>query len=208
MYDPRYNQDGENEPVVLPPAFGLRQVAKELYTGDDDVSYWNRYVAVTQMHGHGSFVDSRIGVNVQNPPDLVSDKLPALRDYQFSLSTPAPKAGSFDVAASERGSEVFNGAGQCSTCHTGSTYTDINAGVLHTPAAVGQDAAYAERSVTKRYRTTPLRGLWNPPQLDGPYFHDGGAATLEEVVDHYDDLRNLSLSAQQKSDLVNFLKTL
>jgi cytochrome c peroxidase len=58
------------------------------------------------------------------------------------------------------------------------------------------------------YRTTPLRGLWNPPQLDGPYFHDGSAPTLADVVDHYVALFGLTLNAQQKSDLVEFLKTL
>jgi cytochrome c peroxidase len=64
------------------------------------------------------------------------------------------------------------------------------------------------RTATKLYRTTPLRGLWNPPQLRGPYFHDGSAATLEQVVDHYAAVFHLSLSAQQKSDLVAYLKTL
>lgn len=205
-YDPRYNQDGQNLPVVLPPAFGLRQVRMELFTGDDTISYWNRYVAVTQMHGHGSFVDPRIDVNVQNPPDLVSSKLPALRAYQFSIDKPAPQAGSFDAAAAARGRAIF--AARCATCHQGTTFTDINNGTLHSPAETGQDGRYAERSVTKRYRTTPLRGLWNPPQLQGPYFHDGGAATLEDVVDHYNSVRNLNLTTQQKSDLVNFLKTL
>jgi mono/diheme cytochrome c family protein len=207
-YDPRFNQDGRNIPVVLPPAFGLREVTKEIYTGDDSISYWNRYVAVTQMHGHGSFVDQRIGVNVQNPPDLVTAKLPALRAYQFSLDKPGARAGTFDAVAAERGRAIFNGVGQCSTCHRGTTFTDVNNGTLHTPAETGQDAAYAQRSATKMYRTTPLRGLWNPPQLQGPYFHDGRAATLEAVVDHYNAIRNLNLTTAQKADLVNFLKTL
>jgi cytochrome c peroxidase len=70
------------------------------------------------------------------------------------------------------------------------------------------DAAYAARSVTKRYRTTPLRGLWHPPQLQGPYFHDGSAATLEAVVDHYNQVLGLDLSAQQRQDLVAYLKSL
>jgi cytochrome c peroxidase len=58
------------------------------------------------------------------------------------------------------------------------------------------------------YRTTPLRGLFHPPQLQGPYFHDGSAASLEAVVDHYVSVRNLSLTAQQKTDLVVYLKSL
>jgi cytochrome c553 len=208
MYDPRFNQDGLNIPVVLPPAFGLREVRRELYTGDDTVSYWNAYVAITQMHGHGTFTDARIGVNVQNPPDMVSSKLAALRAYQFSLDKPAPVAAEFDAAAAARGRTVFEGAGECSSCHAGATFTDITDGDLHTAAEVGQDPAYAQRSVTEMYRTTPLRGLWNPPQLRGPYFHDGSAATLEAVVEHYNTLRTLGLTAQQKSDLVHYLKSL
>jgi mono/diheme cytochrome c family protein len=196
-------------PVVIPPAFGLRHVATEIYTGDGPVSYWNAYVAITQMHGHGHFVDSRIGVDVNNsPPDLVSSKLAALREYQFSLAAPSPIAGSYDAAAARRGKAVFNGAARCSSCHVAGSLSDVNAGRLHPAAEVGQDAAYALRSATKQYRTTPLRGLWHPPQLKGPYFHDGNAATLEAAVDHYVGLFKLTLSDAQKRDLVEYLKTL
>lgn len=194
--------------MVLPPAFGLRHGAREIYTGDDDVSYWNAYVAITQMHGHGTFVEKRIGVSESNPPDMASSKLPALRAYQLSLETPDPIPGSFDAEAASRGHAVFNGVAKCSSCHRSSFYTGINAGVLHDPDEVGQDDAYALRSVTQLYRTTPLRGLWHPPQLTGPYFHDGSAATLEDVVDHYVTVLGLSLTAQQRSDLVEYLKTL
>jgi cytochrome c553 len=209
MYDPRFNQDGQNIPVVIPPAFGLRHVEREIYTGDDTLSYWNAYVAITQMHGHGHFVDPRIGVDVNNPPDLVSSRLGPLRIYQFSLETPAPLAGSFDASAARRWHALFEGVAGCARCHIGSTYTDVNAGLrLHTPAEAGQDPAYALRSATKLYRTTPLRGLWHPPQLRGPYFHDGNAATLEDVVEHYVQLFGLTLTEQQKADLVEYLKSL
>ena len=209
MYDPRFNIDGKNIPVVLPPAFGLRDVKREVYTGDDVVSYWNAYVAITQMHGHGHFADPRIGVDVDNtPPDLVSSKLAALREYQFSLDAPEPIAGTFDERAARRGRAVFNGVAKCATCHLAGSLSDVNAGRLHPAAEVGQDPAYAERSATKLYRTTPLRGLWHPPQLKGPYFHDGKAATLDDAVEHYVALFNLELSDRQKRDLVEYLKTL
>jgi len=207
-YDPRFNIDGKNIPVVLPPAFGLRNVAREIYTGDGPVSYWNAYVAITQMHGHGRFVDSRIGVSVNNPPDLVSSKLDALRAYQFSLTAPKALPGTFNPAAAERGRVVFNGAGRCASCHMGTVLTDVNIGRLHAAATVGQDPAYALRSATKLYRATPLRGLWHPPQLVGPYFHDGKAATLDAVVNHYVNALPLTLTPQQKADLVEYLKTL
>jgi mono/diheme cytochrome c family protein len=209
MYDPRFNIDGKNVPIVLPPAFGLRHVALETYTGDGPVSYWNAYVAITQMHGHGNFNDPRIGVSVNNtPPDLVSAKLPALRAYQLSLDAPRPVAGNFDADAARRGRAVFNGAARCASCHLGGALTDVNAGRLHSPESVGQDPTYALRTATKLYRTTPLRGLWHPPQLQGPYFHDGSAATLDEVVSHYEERFGFSLTERQRRDLVEYLKTL
>lgn len=83
-------------------------------------------------------------------------------------------------------------------------FTDINRGVLHAAAEVGQDPAYAARSVTGKYRTTPLRGLAQHP----PYFHDGSAATLLDVVEHYTSLFALNLTAAQQADLVAYLETL
>lgn len=54
------------------------------------------------------------------------------------------------------------------------------------------------------YRTTPLRALCQHP----PYFHDGRAATLMDVVNHYDELCALHLAEKQKEELVEYLKTL
>jgi mono/diheme cytochrome c family protein len=201
-YDPRFNLDGKNTPLVLPPAYGLAQVRNETFTAEGPISYWNAYVAITQMHGRGNFSDPRLGIEIRQMPDMVASKLAALRAYQHSLTTPPPPAGSFDAAAAARGRVVFNGS--CLRCHVGATNTDNNNGVLHAPSETGMDAEYAMRTANKRYRTTPLRGLWQHP----PYFHDGSAATLEAVVEHYDRGRNLNLTAQQKRDLVQFLKSL
>jgi mono/diheme cytochrome c family protein len=203
-YDPRFNIDGKNTPLVLPPAYGLMGVDKETFTADGPVSYWNAYVAVMQMHGQGTFVDPRLGINVVQSPDLVTPKLPALLAYQLSLRTPAPPAGSFDPAAAGRGRAVFVTAGRCAQCHTGPALTDVNKGILHDASETGMDPAYALRTATKRYRTTPLRGLWQ----HAPYFHDGSAATLADVVAHYDRVLALGLSAQQKHDLIEYLKSL
>jgi len=207
-YDPRFNIDGKNMPVVIPPAFGLRHVAKEIYTGDGPVSYWNAYVAITQMHGHGAFSDPRIGVHVNVTPDLVTPKLPALREYQFSLNAPAAIAGTFDAEAAHRGRALFMGAARCATCHLSGNLSDVNNGKLHSPDEVLQSAAYADRSATKLYRTTPLRGLWHAPQLKGPYFHDGSAATLAAAVEHEVKVAKVNLTEAQKHDLVEYLKTL
>jgi len=134
------------------------------------ISYWNAYVAVTQMGGQGNFADPRLGIDVKHAPDMVTSKLPALRAYQHSLPAPPPPAGSFDAAISARGRIVFDRT--CASCHIGGSGTDNNNGTLHPPADTGVDGAYAARTANKAYRTTPLRALWQ----HAPYFHDGSAA--------------------------------
>ena len=70
-YDPRHHAfDGTNIiplnspslPIVIPPIYGLKGVGFETFTGDGPISYWNSYVGVGQMGGHGSFSDPRIGL--------------------------------------------------------------------------------------------------------------------------------------------------
>jgi mono/diheme cytochrome c family protein len=201
-YDPRFNIDGQNTPLVLPPAYGLAEVENETYTAEGPISYWNAYVAVTQMHGQGNFSDERLGIHIERTPDLVTPALDALRAYQHTLAAPPPPPGSFDPAAAGRGEAVFTA--HCASCHVSGHLTDNNDGVLHAPEETGMDPRYAARTTTGAYRTTPLRGLWQHP----PYFHDGSAATLEAVVEHYDRVRGLNLTEAERRDLVEYLKTL
>ena len=218
-YDPRHHAfDGtqllslnrRSEPVVLPPIYGLLGVPFETYTGDGPISYWNSYVGVGQMGGKGVFNDSRIGLFITQTPDLVTPNLPALLEYQLSLLKPPPPPGSFDASAAARGETLFQNQARCATCHIPPLFTDVMSGpdpavpVLHDAAEVGTDRLYATRSATGKYRTTPLRALWQHP----PYFHDGSAATLMAVVNHYDKQLKLRLTAAQKADLVEFLKSL
>jgi mono/diheme cytochrome c family protein len=217
-YDPRDHAfDGKNIiplnsptlPVVIPPAWGLQLVEFETNTADGSVSYWNNYVAVSQMGGQGSLSDPRIGLMIVQKPDLVTPKLAALRDYQLGLPAPPPPAGSFDAASAVRGERLFHGKAQCGTCHIPPAYTDVSTGpappLLHAPSETGMEPVYASRSATKvGYRTAPLRGIWQHP----PYFHDGSAADLLAVVNHYDAYLSLHLSAAQIADLVEFLKSL
>ena len=218
-YDPRHHAfngttivplNSPSIPIVIPPIYGLKGVGFETFTGDGPISYWNSYVGVGQMGGRGNFSDPRIGLFIRQTPDLVTPKLTALLDYQLHLRTPKAPARSFDGRAAARGKVLFRNQARCSTCHRGPTFTDVLSGpdprvpFLHNPAEVGMDGAYAARSATKQYRTTPLRGLLQHP----PYFHDGSAPDLLAVVAHYDRLFGLNLSAAQKADLVEYLKSL
>lgn len=210
-YDPRFNFDHLNGPQVIPPAYGLAGIHSVTSTGDgEDLAYWNRYVGVTQMGGHGSFTEPRTGVSVVNGnDDLISAVLPALQAYQLSIPAPPPPDGSFDVAKAARGEALFMGVARCSTCHSGPEFTDANTR-LHSPDEVASEPepdgvpSYASRTATKMYRTAPLKGIWQHP----PYFHNGTAATLEEVVLAYNTKLALGLGADEMDDLVEYLKSL
>ena len=182
------------------------------------MSHWNAYVAVTQMHGKGTFFDprlknksqfpvaARMGFdNVRNTPDLVSSKLAALHFYQLAIPAPRPPAGSFDEAAAGRGEAVFNGAAKCATCHVPPLFTEPGWS-MHAAKEIGIDDFQSDRSPDKMYRTTPLRGLFT--RMKGGFYHDGRFPTLDAVVNHYDSHFNLRLTAPQKRELVEYLKSL
>ena len=77
---------------------------------------------------------------------------------------------------------------------------------MHTAAEIGIDDFQAKRSPDERYRTTPLKGLWTHQK--GGFYHDGRFATLGAVVDHYDTVFGLTLSPAEKTQLVEYLKSL
>ena len=218
-YDPRHHAfDGMNLiplhspslPVVIPPIYGLRGVGFETYTGDGPIWYWNSYVGVGQMGGRGTFIDPRIGLVIRQTPDRVTPKLDELLAYQLSLEAPEPPRGSFNRFAAFRGRRLFRNEAGCASCHQGPTFTDVLNGpsrrrpLLHDPNEIGTEPEYAARSATGRYRTTPLRALWQ----HAPYFHDGSAPDLPAVVEHYDQRFGLNLTPEQKADLVEYLKSL
>jgi mono/diheme cytochrome c family protein len=204
--------------TLIPPAFGLAGVNLHTWTGSGSVPYWNAYVAVTQQHGSGVFFDARLGnadqypvsaksgsFNTRGTPDLVTSKLAALHFYQLAIPAPTPPKGSFDKAAAARGEEVFNGRGQCATCHVPPLFTEPGHN-LHTPAEMGIDSFQADRSPTRMYRTAPLAGLWTHQK--GGFFHDGRFATLPAVIEHYDRTFRLGLTDSEKGELVEYLKSL
>lgn len=123
--------------------------------------------------------------------------------YNFN-DPPAPPGPVplYERSAARRGKAVFDA--NCASCHVDRRLTDNNSGVLHSPSETGMDSTYAARTTLKKYRTTPLRGLWQ----HAPYFHDGSAKTLDDVVAHYVKARHLSLTAAQQNDLAKYLKTL
>lgn len=204
--------------TLIPPAFGLAGVNLHTSTGWGSVTHWNAFVANLEMGGKGTFFDPRLNDavqfpvaaannkgNVRNDPDLVTPKLAALHFYQLALQAPAPPAGSFDDAAAARGKALFSGKATCSRCHVPPLFTEPGWN-MHTPAEIGIDSFQADRAPDRRYRTSPLKGLWTHQK--GGFYHDGRFATIMDVVNHYDTFLGLGLTPQEKSDLVEYLKSI
>lgn len=213
-----FRPDGKSAATLIPPAFGLAGVNLHTWTGWGSVPHWNAFVANLEMHGKGTFFDPRLNDaaqfpiaaragfgNVRNDPDLISAKLPALHLYQLAIPAPTPPAHSFDRVAALRGQKVFDTRAKCAGCHVPPTFTEPGWN-MHTPQEIGIDDFQSSRSPDKRYRTSPLKGLWT--HTKGGFYHDGRFATLLDVVNHYDTTFGLNLSEQEKIDLSEYLKSL
>jgi hypothetical protein len=211
--------DGKTAATLIPPAYGLAGVNLHTYTGWGSVPYWNALVANLEMHGQGTFFDPRLDddrfpvakragfADVRTAPkdDRITKKLASLHFYQLALEAPKPSSDSFDAAAAERGAALFQGKAQCANCHVPPLYTEPGWN-MHTADEIGIDDFQAQRSPDQRYRTTPLRGVAS--HAKGGFYHDGRFKTLLDVVEHYDQLSSLDLSTAEKSELVEYLKSL
>jgi hypothetical protein len=213
-----FRPDGKQAGTLIPPAFGLAGVNLHTWTGFGSVTYWNAYVAATEMHGSGTFFDERFNNKDQYPvaaksgsgntrgtPDLVTAKLAALHFYQLAIPAPKPPESSFDKAAAARGKAIFGAKAKCATCHVPPLFTEPGNN-LHAPKDIGVDSFQADRSPTHMYRTAPLAGLWSHQK--GGFYHDGRFAALREVIEHYNGFFKLGLTDQEKLDLIEYLKSL
>ena len=225
---------GTNVPgaTLLPNAYGLAGFNQHTWTGAwGTVSYWNAFVAALEMRGIGRFFDPRLNNAAKFPiaaangfadlphippeQDRITKKLPSLHFYQLAIPAPAPEPGvDFNVAAAERGDELFSGKAKCNDCHVEPLWTEPGWN-LHTPAEIGIDSFQADRAPDGVYKTMNLagvfvreNGLFMNPANKGRFYHDGRFATLLDVVNHYNTRFSLGLTAQEKNDLVEYLKSL
>jgi hypothetical protein len=213
-----FRPDGRSAATLIPPAFGLAGVNLHTWTGWGSVTHWNAFVANLAMHGQGTFYDPRLNDaaqfpiaadagfgNVRNTPDLITGKLGALHFYQLAIPAPSPPDGSFDVAGARRGKILFEAKARCATCHVPPLFTEPGWN-MHTAEEIGIDAFQADRAPDRRYRTSPLAGLWT--HAKGGFYHDGRFASLEDVVQHYNAAFGLGLTAAEIADVVHYLKSL
>lgn len=136
-----------------------------------------------------------------------------MAEFQALLDfPPAPKLGvdgKLDPRkASEqekRGEALFHGKAQCAVCHAPPYYTDLSMHNLRTerffkPRMINGMMASADGPI----KTFPLRGIKDSP----PYLHDGRLLTLEDTVEFFNLVLETKLAAEEKADLVAFLRTL
>jgi len=160
--------------------------------------------------------------------DATTENIPkALAAFLRTLVTPRSRWMRFRdgelkalSAEARRGWALFDGKARCTTCHNGALLTDQQ---FHN-AGIGMSAEKPDLGRGNIVREDRYRGAFKTPTLvdiprTGPYFHDGGAATLEEAVDvmagggkpnPYLDaaLTPVKLTARERADLLAFLRAL
>lgn len=201
-------EDHKDNPVKIMPPFNAKGDKHFNWNGFwDNVTDRNHYTADIVMHGQGRFplrrfvpLDNKEAVAPED--DLIGPKMKALTAYNEALRPPRP--GSVDERLAARGKELFSGRARCAECHTPPDYTNH----AITPVKVVQTEP--SRATTPPFDT----GGYKVPSLRGvsftgpPFFHDGSARSLREVLDHYDRIFKLGLSDDEKRALEAFLQSL
>jgi cytochrome c peroxidase len=149
------------------------------------------------------------GVNVLDRGSQVH----AMAEFQEVLDfPPAPKLnieGKLDTrkatAGELRGQEIFFGKARCAGCHPAPYYTDnlmhnLQAERFYKPRLVNGMMAASDGPI----KTFPLRGVKDSP----PYLHDGRLLTLEDTVEFFNLMLETKLTAQEKADVVAFIRAL
>ncbi len=146
-----------------------------------------------------------------NPLDRGS-QVHFMAEFQALLDfPPAPKLGvdgrlnSKATESERRGEELFHGKAKCATCHPAPYYTDnlmhnLKAERFYKPRTVAGHTASADGPI----KTFPLRGIKDSPT----YLHDGRLLTLDDTVEFFNLILETKLTADEKKDLVAFLRAL
>ncbi len=169
----------------------------------------------TEFEQRGAYFDgddviaTKKGINILDRGHQVN----AMAEFQELLDfPPAPKLdiyGKLDpqkaTPAELRGQAIFFGKGNCAICHVPPYYTDnlthnLKTERFYKPVMINGMMAVGDGPI----KTFPLRGIKDSP----PYFHDGRLLTLEDTVEFFNLIDGTKLTAEEKQDLVSFLRAL
>jgi hypothetical protein len=222
--------DGADNPTDTPPLWNFTDLEAQgypfgwdgLFVGPDALASQAEAVYHIVMGGKGAFGTATgalpPALRVTPPATLLAklgaaatpagqilvdkDKLLDLQAWMRSLASPAP--GAFDAAKAEAGWRLFNGKGACSTCHT----TPELSGTKEGPFIANITATAATGDLAGGIKVPSLRGIAH----SAPYFHDDSAADLAgavgRVADVLSSLGVVSLTAAERDELVEYLKSL
>ncbi len=179
---------------------GPWQAANASYVRDFGTAYGTPPTEVALRKALASFVRTLVSANSPYDRFVTGDKT--------ALS-----------ASEKRGLDLFfGGKAECFHCHSENTLTNdgfFNTGTFVEGGDVGRQALTGRTGDLGKFRVPNLRNI----EVTAPYMHDGSLATLENVVDHYDrggrghpstdvQIEPLGLTAEEKADLVAFMKAL
>ncbi len=226
-------EDGAVNPTAYPPIWNFVDLQQQdyrigwdgLFQGEDALASISEAVYDLIFHGNGAFgippFITVAGDGGTLPPDLAitppqelvdglvtaeeerpgNDIVPPqdlfdVQAFMRSIASPAPMG--FDAAQAEAGFELFHGEANCSSCHATADFTGPGRFVITVPAPAGD--------LAEGIKVAGLRGVAHT----APFFHDGSAATLADVVSHY--VENVeavpTLTSTQQAALVEYLKSL
>lgn len=163
--------------------------------------------------GHGFMSDADFAATTDTLGATKAGKsveLDQLAAYVTSLDRVAPSpfrdAQGYLTPAAVRGKVVFEGAG-CPACHAGPDYTISASGARYDVGTITGASGFRLGDVLDGFDVPTLVGVW----ATAPYFHDGSAATLDDVVARSASLGGkhgavAALSADQKADLAELLR--
>lgn len=123
---------------------------------------------------------------------LADEEVDDLAAYLRTLPSP-PGIGSSDKAAAQRGAALFERL-ECARCHARPTFTSDRVA----------DVKLKDEKGPAKFNPPSLRGV----SQNGPYFHDGRAASLAEVFAKFEHQLDREMTADELRDLVEFLNSL
>ena len=169
----------------------------------------------TEFEQRGAYFDGDHVIGAKKGANILErgSQVHFMAEFQELLDfPPAPKLGidgklnpSKATASEKRGEMLFFGKATCAGCHQAPYYTDnsmhnLQVERFYKPRMINGRMASADGPI----KTFPLRGIKDSP----PYLHDGRLLTLEDTVEFFNLVLGTQLTAEEKQDLVAFLRVL
>jgi cytochrome c peroxidase len=169
----------------------------------------------TEFEQRGAYFDGDHVISAKKGANILErgSQVHFMAEFQEILDfPPAPKLGidgklnpKKSTASEKRGQDLFFGKGTCAGCHQAPYYTDnsmhnLKVERFYKPRMINGRMANADGPI----KTFPLRGIKD----SSPYLHDGRLLTLEDTVEFFNLVLGTQLTAEEKQDLVAFLRVL